>query len=175
MGPVRDPGQEPEGERDQHPSLADDEEEHGLEHDAGGHQPGRGLVDGIGEAEQLAHVRHAIADKSDHHSRDWTGVGTTPVRRRPDTVGAVTIRLTVRTAMWRSHVASVASAVDGLVPVVKGNGYGFGRVELARIAAEFADVVAVGTVHELAGLPGELEVVVLTPDPRSPRRRRRRS
>ena len=75
----------------------------------------------------------------------------------------MTIRLTVRTAMWRSHVASVASAVDGLVPVVKGNGYGFGRIELAEIAAEFTDTIAVGTVHELAGLPGELEVVVLTP------------
>jgi alanine racemase len=65
--------------------------------------------------------------------------------------------------MWRSHVASVVNAVDGLVPVVKGNGYGFGRVELAHLAAEFADTVAVGTVHELAGLPDELNVVVLTP------------
>ena len=65
--------------------------------------------------------------------------------------------------MWRSHVASVAGAVDGLVPVVKGNGYGFGRIELARLASEFADTVAVGTVHELAGLPDGLDVVVLTP------------
>ena len=65
--------------------------------------------------------------------------------------------------MWRSHVASVVNTVDGLVPVVKGNGYGFGRVELAHLAAEFADTVAVGTVHELAGLPDELNVVVLTP------------
>jgi alanine racemase len=65
--------------------------------------------------------------------------------------------------MWRSHVASVVNAVDGLVPVVKGNGYGFGRIELARLAGEFADTVAVGTVHELEGLPAELNVVVLTP------------
>lgn len=75
----------------------------------------------------------------------------------------MTIRLTVRTAMWRSHVAGVVNRVDGLVPVVKGNGYGFGRLELARIAAEFADTVAVGTVHELAGLPDDLHAVVLTP------------
>ncbi len=76
---------------------------------------------------------------------------------------AVTIRLTIRTALWRSHVASVVNRVDGLVPVVKGNGYGFGRVELARIASEFTDTVAVGTVHELEGLPAGLHVVVLTP------------
>jgi alanine racemase len=75
----------------------------------------------------------------------------------------VTIRLTVRTTMWRSHVASVVNAVDGLVPVVKGNGYGFGRIALAQLAAEFADTVAVGTIHELDGLPAGLHVAVLTP------------
>jgi alanine racemase len=75
----------------------------------------------------------------------------------------VTIRLTVRTALWRSHVAAVVNDVDGLVPVIKGNGYGFGRLALAELAAEFTDTVAVGTVHELAGLPDELHTVVLTP------------
>ncbi|WP_420453849.1 alanine racemase [Ilumatobacter sp.] len=47
--------------------------------------------------------------------------------------------------------------------MVKGNGYGLGRVHLAEIAAEFCDTVAVGTVHELGGLPVDLDVVVLTP------------
>jgi hypothetical protein len=75
----------------------------------------------------------------------------------------MTIRLTVRTTMWRSHVAGVVNRVEGLVPVVKGNGYGFGRVQLARLAAEFTDTVAVGTVHELDGLPAGLHPVVLTP------------
>lgn len=75
----------------------------------------------------------------------------------------MTIRLTIRTALWRSHVASVANGVDGLVPVVKGNGYGFGRLELARLASEFADTVAVGTIHELDGLPDGLNAIVLTP------------
>ena len=65
--------------------------------------------------------------------------------------------------MWRSHIASVVNAVDGLVPVVKGNGYGFGRTALAGLAAEFADTVAVGTIHELDGLPAGLHVAVLTP------------
>ncbi len=75
----------------------------------------------------------------------------------------MTIRLTIRTALWRSHVASVVNGVDGLVPVVKGNGYGFGRLELARLASEFTDTVAVGTIHELDGLPDGLNAIVLTP------------
>lgn len=75
----------------------------------------------------------------------------------------MTVTLTIRTAPWRAHVARLAGAVDGLVPVVKGNGYGFGRLPLARLAAEFCDTVAVGTIHELDGLPDELQPVVLTP------------
>jgi alanine racemase len=57
----------------------------------------------------------------------------------------------------------MASGIDGLVPVVKGNGYGFGRLRLAELAAELADTIAVGNVHELAGLPDGPDVVVLTP------------
>ncbi len=75
----------------------------------------------------------------------------------------MTVRLTIKSAIWRGHVVDVVNRVDGLVPVVKGNGYGFGRVWLAERAAEFADTVAVGTVHELDGLPDELTPVVLTP------------
>jgi alanine racemase len=80
----------------------------------------------------------------------------------------VTITLSVRTALWRSHVARIVNHVDGLVPVVKGNGYGFGRVRLAELAAEFTDTVAVGTVHELDGLPAGLHAVVLTPSLTAP-------
>jgi alanine racemase len=75
----------------------------------------------------------------------------------------VTLRLTVDTAAWRAQVERVARRSPGLVPVVKGNGYGFGRPVLAEIAAELADVLAVGTVHELPGLPGRVTPVVLTP------------
>ena len=63
------------------------------------------------------------------------------------------MRLSIRTARWRAHVAQVAASTPGLVPVVKGNGYGFGREWLAGVAAEFADTIAVGTIHELEGLP----------------------
>ena len=69
----------------------------------------------------------------------------------------------MRTAVWRSQIAQMASEIDGLVPVVKGNGYGFGRHRLAELAAELADTIAVGNVHELAGLPEGPDVVVLTP------------
>lgn len=60
----------------------------------------------------------------------------------------------------------------GLVPVVKGNGYGFGRPVLHRLAADIADVneiaigrrnVCVGTVHELHDVPDGLTPLVLTP------------
>jgi alanine racemase len=56
------------------------------------------------------------------------------------------------------------AAFPGLVPVVKGNGYGFGRARLAADAAALgATEVAIGTVHELAGLPAGPRYVVLTP------------
>jgi alanine racemase len=73
------------------------------------------------------------------------------------------VRLSIRTARWRAHVAQVAASTPGLVPVVKGNGYGFGREWLAGVAAEFADTIAVGTIHELDGLPASVTPVVLTP------------
>ncbi len=79
------------------------------------------------------------------------------------TVGSVTVRLSVRTTVWRSQIAQMASKTQGLVPVVKGNGYGFGRLRLAELAGELADTIAVGNVHELAGLPEGPDVVVLTP------------
>ena len=75
----------------------------------------------------------------------------------------MTVRLSIRTAIWRSHVAQMVARTPGLVPVVKGNGYGFGRSFLAGIAAEFADTIAVGTVHELGDLPDSVDPVVLTP------------
>ena len=61
----------------------------------------------------------------------------------------VTLRLTVDTGAWQRHIDAVVAATDGLVPVVKGNGYGFGRSALALVAATMADTIAVGTVHEL--------------------------
>jgi alanine racemase len=80
----------------------------------------------------------------------------------------VTIRLTVRRDRWWNHVTYVAETVEGLIPVVKGNGYGFGRPGLAVAAAKLSPIIAVGTVHELAGLPAEITPVVLTPTLQAP-------
>src|SRR5581483_10929142 len=55
----------------------------------------------------------------------------------------------------------------GLVPVAKGNGYGFGIPRLAAYTAELGlDTIAVGTANELSALAGGprfANVVVLTP------------
>ena len=76
----------------------------------------------------------------------------------------MTVRLTVDRARWDAHVtAAVADYGSGLVPVVKGNGYGFGRPLLHGIVARGGDLVCVGTVHELADVPAALTPVVLTP------------
>jgi alanine racemase len=66
------------------------------------------------------------------------------------------LTLTIDITAWRTHVHAVAAAHPGLVPVVKGNGYGFGRARLAAVAAELGVAeVAVGTVHELADVPAD--------------------
>lgn len=79
------------------------------------------------------------------------------------TIAGVTIRLSVDRQRWWAHVTDVAAGVDGLIPVVKGNGYGFGRAGLAIAAMQLSPVLAVGTVHELDGLPEGCTPVVLTP------------
>jgi alanine racemase len=73
------------------------------------------------------------------------------------------LRLTVREAEWRHHVAETAAAFPDLLPVVKGNGYGFGRAKLAEVAASLSDDCAVGTVHEVADLPMSVRPHVLAP------------
>lgn len=80
----------------------------------------------------------------------------------------MTLRLTIDAPTFRGHVERVVRDAPGLVPVVKGNGYGFGRVPLAEFAANLSDVVAVGTVHELLGLPAAVAPVVLTPSLQAP-------
>ena len=73
------------------------------------------------------------------------------------------LRLTVQRAAWESHIDSVASNVDGLVPVVKGNGYGFGRATLHPLIKGLSDFVCVGTIHELDGVADRVTPIVLTP------------
>lgn len=77
---------------------------------------------------------------------------------------------------WRDHLISVAATTPGLVPVAKGNGYGFGLARLARRTQWLADqgtargetwgdVLAVGTYDELHEVASRFDgsLLVLTP------------
>ena len=67
---------------------------------------------------------------------------------------------------WREHLRGVLDTHPGLVPVVKGNGYGFGNHRLARKAAWLGvDTVAVGTYDEVADVRTRFDgsILVLTP------------
>lgn len=67
---------------------------------------------------------------------------------------------------WRSHLRSVLDSHPGLVPVAKGNGYGFGLPRLARKAAWLGvDTLAVGTYDEVEEVESRYDgsVLVLTP------------
>jgi hypothetical protein len=78
----------------------------------------------------------------------------------------MSLTLTVDGDRWRRHLRSVADRTPGLVPVAKGNGYGFGVGRLARKAAWLgADALAVGTYEELPEVDRRFggDLVVLTP------------
>ncbi|MEP6651512.1 MAG: alanine racemase [Lapillicoccus sp.] len=78
------------------------------------------------------------------------------------------LTLHVDAARWRAHLAATLTANPGLIPVVKGNGYGFGLdllvAECARLhGSAGVGMIAVGTYAEaplaLAGFPGEVLVM----------------
>ncbi len=87
----------------------------------------------------------------------------------------MTLTLHVDGDRWRSHLLATAAAQPGIVPVVKGNGYGFGIGRLARRCdwlAEHAenthpaiDLIAVGTYDELDEVASRFHgsLLVLTP------------
>ncbi|MBO0811702.1 MAG: alanine racemase [Microlunatus sp.] len=61
----------------------------------------------------------------------------------------VTLRLDL--ARWREHLRVMADATPGLVPVIKGNGYGYGHARLARASERLqSDTIAVGVPAEVA-------------------------
>ncbi len=67
---------------------------------------------------------------------------------------------------WRGHLEQVVATHPGIVPVAKGNGYGFGNRRLADVAQELgADTVAVGTFAEVADVEEAFagDVLVLSP------------
>lgn len=76
------------------------------------------------------------------------------------------LSLYVDTARWRAHQKSVLDQFPGLVPVCKGNGYGFGHERLADEAIRFgSDMLAVGTTYEAARIKDWFsgDLLVLTP------------
>ena len=61
------------------------------------------------------------------------------------------LTLYVDTAAWHQHLRAVVADEPGLVPVAKGNGYGFSVPLLVRTAAELGvGRIAVGTVEDAA-------------------------
>ena len=67
---------------------------------------------------------------------------------------------------WHAHLRSVVEAVPGIVPVTKGNGYGFGNRRLAVVAEQLGtDTLAVGTYAELGDVVDTFtgSVLVLSP------------
>ncbi|MGJ6980629.1 alanine racemase [Aestuariimicrobium soli] len=83
----------------------------------------------------------------------------------------MSLTLHLDTAAWRAHLAEVAVSTPGLVPVAKGNGYGFGVARLADEATRLGantpalDTLAVGIADEVAGVRQGWSgsIVVLTP------------
>ena len=88
----------------------------------------------------------------------------------------MSLTLTVDGNRWRDHLIRVAETTPGLVPVAKGNGYGFGLGRLARRTQWLADqgtargetwgdVLAVGTYDELGEVAQRYDgsLLVLTP------------
>jgi alanine racemase len=78
----------------------------------------------------------------------------------------VSLSLYVDGDRWRSHLRGVIEAHPELVPVLKGNGYGFGLARLARKAGWLGvDRVAVGTYPEVDEVITRFDgtILVLTP------------
>ena len=76
------------------------------------------------------------------------------------------LTLYVDTARWRAHHKQVLEQFPGIVPVCKGNGYGFGHERLAEEATRFgSDMLAVGTTYEAARIKDWFsgDLLVLTP------------
>jgi alanine racemase len=76
------------------------------------------------------------------------------------------LSLYVDSERWWRHLRATLELVPGVVPVIKGNGYGLGRAQLAEVSEKLGvDTVAVGTYPEVADVSGPFtgSVLVLSP------------
>ncbi len=78
----------------------------------------------------------------------------------------MSLTLHVDGVRWRRHLRAMVEREPGLVPVAKGNGYGFGLGKLARRAQWLGvDTLAVGTYAEIGEVSKRFDgsILVLTP------------
>lgn len=78
----------------------------------------------------------------------------------------MSLDLVVDATGWRAHQDAFAAKVPGLVPVIKGNGYGFGRRVLIEEAARMGvPQIAVGIYYEAVEARSSFtgDVLVMTP------------
>lgn len=79
----------------------------------------------------------------------------------------MTLTLTINAERWRAHQRTIQAEVPGLIPVIKGNGYGFGLGTLAAEAARLGvAAVAVGIAQEVDAVRAggwDGDIVVLNP------------
>lgn len=76
------------------------------------------------------------------------------------------LTLTIDIAAWRAHQRAVLAEVPGIIPVAKGNGYGFGLARLAEEAQALGvRTLAVGVPHEVAAVRDHFDgdIVILQP------------
>lgn len=74
------------------------------------------------------------------------------------------LTLQVDAERWRRHLRTYIGEHNRIVPVAKGNGYGFGNEVLAREAADLGvPALAVGTYDELPDVDFPRDVLVLSP------------
>ncbi|MFK4105662.1 alanine racemase [Streptomyces sp. NPDC019531] len=78
----------------------------------------------------------------------------------------MTLTLSIDTSRWREHQESILRQFPELVPVCKGNGYGFGQQRVAQETARLGvRLLAVGTPYEAAQIQDifSRDVLILTP------------
>lgn len=157
------PSRETVGQGQQHPTLTHDQEENRLQYDTGRHPAGRPFVDRIRKTKETTVHAVRLEANSRLNKSYLKRPALPPYSASLGSVLPVALVLTADSAAWNRHVDSLAISVDGLVPVVKGNGYGFGREWLAERAALLAPTIAVGTIFEVPSLPPNCTALVLTP------------